>query len=75
MPKTKNALNELGLWLNNELNRRGILLASFAKEAGIAPQYLSVLTRGDGCMEETRKVWQTKFQNVLDNWPGENQRT
>lgn len=70
MPKTKNQLNELGIWLNNELNKRGILLADFASVVGIAPQYLSVLTRGDKCLRETRDSWKNKFSEVMVNWPG-----
>lgn len=72
MPKTKYALNELGLWLNNELNRRGILLSPFAKAVGITPYYLSYLIRGDNCLEETRRVWKERFQKVLDDWPTDN---
>lgn len=65
MPKTKRCLNSLGLWLNNELGRKGILLSEFAKMAGTTPQNLSDVMRGTGLSAETMQKWEKRFREAL----------
>lgn len=65
MPKTRRHLNPLGLWLNNELGRKGILLIDFAKLVGITPQRLSAIMRSDSLSAETMQSWEQTFRKAL----------
>lgn len=73
MPKTKRNLNSLGLWLNNELGRKGILLIDFAKMVGTTPQNLSDIMRGNALSAETMQKWERKFRETLQR--ADNPRT
>ena len=65
MPKTKRVLNPLGLWLSNELNRRGILLSDFAARVGTTPQNLSDVMRGNDLSAATMQKWEKQFRDSL----------
>lgn len=67
MPKTVRPLNDLGLWLNNELGKRGVLLIDFAKAAGITPQALSEIMRSQSMQDETKQRWRVRFGDALDS--------
>lgn len=43
MHKTKRPLNQTGVWLANELARRGIQWQDFAKAIGCSPTWLSTM--------------------------------
>lgn len=66
MPKTKDPLNSLGLWLIGELAKRNTSLQDFAAQVGTTPQYLSWVIRGQNVTDETRAAWAAKFQTALE---------
>lgn len=66
MPKIKRPMNELGLWLSTELNRRGLLLSDFASRVGATPQYLCDIMRGN-LTGPTMQNWEDKFKAQLED--------
>lgn len=66
LPKTKNPLNSLGLWLTGEANKRGLLLCDIAAAAGTTPQNLSVITRTP-ISDDMETRWRAKFETAIEN--------
>lgn len=65
VPTVKRKMNGLGLWLNGELDRRGLLLQDLAEWMGIAPATLSHVTRGNKYSDETMGRWKERFETAL----------
>lgn len=61
----KRSLNELGIWLTRELNRRNIGKSEFAKRIETTPQNLSDILRGNRFRAETLKNWGVRFLHEL----------
>ena len=59
-------LNDLGLWLLPELNRRNIPQKAFARLLHTTPQNLTDLLRGRRFHSQTLSQWQARCQGVLD---------
>lgn len=59
-------LNDLGLWLLPELNRRNIPQKAFARLLHTTPQNLTDLLRGRRFHGQTLSQWQARCQGVLD---------
>lgn len=71
MPKTKDPLNSVGLWLIVELAKRNTSLQDFAVRAGTTPQYLSWVIRGQNITGETQESWRAKFYAALESLDAE----
>lgn len=65
MPKTTRPLNPVGIWLNNELGKRNILLSVFAGMVGINPQNLSYIMRNSDLSKEAMQNWRSRFETAL----------
>lgn len=59
-------LNDLGLWLLPELNRRNIPQKVFARLLRTTPQNLTDLLRGTRFRGQTLSQWQARCQGVLE---------
>lgn len=63
--KRKRSLNDMGVWLMNELNCRDIRSKEFAAMIKTTPQNLSDILRGNRFSASTLQRWKMRFENAL----------
>ena len=63
--KRKRPLNDMGIWLMQELNYRDIRRKEFADMIQTTPQNLSDIMRGNRFSTSTLQRWKVRFENAL----------